>query len=31
MVTGCIEQYKIDVVISDNRFGLFTSKIPCIL
>ncbi|MBN8836971.1 MAG: glycosyl transferase family 28 [Sphingobacteriia bacterium] len=25
-----IEQYKIDVVISDNRFGLFTSKIPCI-
>lgn len=25
-----IQQYKIDAVISDNRYGLFTSKIPCV-
>lgn len=25
-----IEQYKIDAVISDNRYGLFTSKVPCV-
>ena len=24
------EKYKIDVVISDNRYGLHTTKIPCI-
>ncbi len=25
-----IEQHKIDAVISDNRFGLYTDKVPCI-
>ncbi|MGI8950309.1 MAG: glycosyltransferase [Chitinophagaceae bacterium] len=25
-----IKQYKIDCVISDNRYGLWTNKIPCI-
>lgn len=25
-----IEEYKIDAVISDNRFGLHTKKVPCI-
>ena len=25
-----IDDYKIDGVISDNRFGLFTSKVPSI-
>jgi uncharacterized protein (TIGR00661 family) len=25
-----IEQYKIDLVISDNRYGLYSKKIPCI-
>jgi len=25
-----IEEYQIDVVISDNRFGLWTKKVPCI-
>lgn len=25
-----IEQEKIDLVISDNRYGLFTKKIPCV-
>lgn len=27
---GIIEQYQIDLVISDNRFGLSSKKIPCI-
>ena len=26
----CNKQYKIDAVISDNRFGLHTKKIPCV-
>ena len=25
-----IEKHKIDLVISDNRYGLYTSKVPCI-
>ena len=25
-----IEDYKIDGVISDNRFGLYTNKVPCV-
>lgn len=25
-----IEQQKIDAVISDNRYGLYTSKVPCV-
>lgn len=25
-----IEQYDIDLVISDNRYGLYTDKVPCI-
>ena len=25
-----IEKYKIDIVISDNRYGLHTTKVPCI-
>lgn len=25
-----IQQYKIDAVISDNRFGLYSRKVPCI-
>ncbi|MEO6134469.1 MAG: glycosyl transferase family 28, partial [Ginsengibacter sp.] len=25
-----IEQYKIDAVISDNRFGMHSKKVPCI-
>ena len=25
-----VDDYKIDVVISDNRYGLFTTKVPCI-
>jgi len=25
-----IRQYKIDAVISDNRFGLYNKNIPCI-
>ncbi len=25
-----IDTHKIDLVISDNRFGMFTSKVPCI-
>ena len=25
-----IEKYKIDLVISDNRYGLYTTKVPCI-
>jgi uncharacterized protein (TIGR00661 family) len=25
-----IEKYKIDVIISDNRYGLHTTKVPCI-
>lgn len=26
-----IEEYNIDIVVSDNRYGLWTKKIPCIL
>ncbi len=29
-LSNTIEQYKIDVVISDNRYGLYSSKVPCI-
>jgi len=25
-----IDQHKIDIVISDNRFGLWTKKVPCV-
>ena len=25
-----IDRYKIDIVISDNRYGLFTKKVPCV-
>ncbi len=27
---GLIDKHKLDLVISDNRFGLYTQKIPCI-
>ena len=30
MVDQIIEEYKIDGVISDNRFGLSTKKVPCV-
>ena len=30
MVEQIIEDYKIDGVISDNRFGLSTKKVPCV-
>jgi len=26
-----IEKHRIDLVISDNRYGLYTSKIPCVI
>tara|TARA_B100000902_G_scaffold399547_1_gene470946 strand:- start:3549 stop:4598 length:1050 start_codon:yes stop_codon:yes gene_type:complete len=29
-LTRLIEKYKIDGVISDNRFGFFNNKIPCV-
>ena len=29
-LNSIIEDYKIDGVISDNRFGLYTEKVPCV-
>ncbi|MDO4191089.1 MAG: glycosyltransferase family protein [Bacteroidales bacterium] len=29
-LSAIIEQHHIDAIISDNRFGLFTNKVPCI-
>jgi len=29
-LSNIIEDYKIDGVISDNRFGLYTKKVPCV-
>ena len=29
-LNSIVEDYKIDGVISDNRFGLYTSKVPCV-
>ena len=29
-LNNIIEDYKIDGVISDNRFGLYTKKVPCV-
>jgi len=30
ILTQIIEDYKIDGVISDNRFGLYSKKVPCV-
>ena len=27
---GIIDEYNIDLVVSDNRYGLFTKKVPCV-
>jgi uncharacterized protein (TIGR00661 family) len=27
---GIIDKHKIDIIISDNRYGLYTKKVPCI-
>jgi uncharacterized protein (TIGR00661 family) len=27
---GIIDKHKIDIVISDNRYGLYTKKVPCV-
>ena len=29
-INNLIKDYKIDAIISDNRYGLYTNKIPCI-
>lgn len=31
IIQSIIQSYNIDGIISDNRYGLFTSKIPCVL
>lgn len=30
ILQSLIEEYRIDAVFSDNRFGLYTSKVPCV-
>jgi uncharacterized protein (TIGR00661 family) len=29
-LSGCIRKYKIDAVISDNRFGLYSNQVACV-
>jgi uncharacterized protein (TIGR00661 family) len=30
LISDCISDYDIDLIISDNRFGVFSNKVPCI-